>query len=66
MPSPVKAVVPFIDEQEAELKTGNPMDDVYFLAVPMATYKALAREAAKRNLTFAQMVTKAFSRVLEE
>lgn len=65
MPSPVKAVVPNVDEQEAEQRGGIPMQDVYFLPIPMQTYRALANEAAKRNLTFAQLVSRAFDRALE-
>lgn len=66
MASPVKAVIANVDEQEAELHGNVPMQDVYFLPIPMATYKALSDAAAKRNLTFAQLITVAFGVALEK
>jgi len=66
MASPVKAVFANVDEQEAELQGNVPMQDIYFLPIPMATYRALSNAAAKRNLTFAQLISVAFDVALEK
>jgi len=42
------------------------ISDIYILAIPMATYRALSEEAARRNLSFAALLQRAFESVLQD
>jgi len=66
MGAPIKAVIADIDAQERDSRDLHPMQDIYMLPVPMATYKALSDAAARKNLTFAQLLSRAFAKALEE
>jgi hypothetical protein len=61
----IRHVVPDIDQEE-KIREPEPFTDVYLLAVPMPTYKALSDAAAKRNMTVAKLITLAFNKVLED
>lgn len=63
----IKSVVPAIDELEAEDEAfPQPELDVILLSVPVPTYVALSDLAAKKNMTVAQLITRAFNLVLQE
>lgn len=54
-------------------KAVNPPDpsptefqDLYLIAVPLSTYKKLVEEAAKRNMTFAQLLSVAVDDFLKK
>jgi len=40
-------------------------EDLFFIAMPMGTYRAFSDAAMKRGLTFAQAMQQAFNRWLE-
>jgi hypothetical protein len=54
-------------EQEQNLPPATPVGfgDLCFLALPVETFKALSDEAAKRGLTFAQLLQKALDDCLK-
>ena len=45
---------------------GYKPEDIYFIAVPMPTVRALSDVAAKLNLGFAQLLAKALDEFLEK
>lgn len=53
-------------EQERNLPPAQPVGfgDLSLLAIPTVTFKALVDEAARRNMTVAQLIQKAFEGVL--
>jgi hypothetical protein len=64
---PVQALIPEIEQYERDAASvPEPMSDIFMLGIPMPTYKALSDEAAKRNMTFAQLLGRAFTLVLSE
>lgn len=48
------------------LETDGPTEDMYFLAMPVSTYKALSDTAAQRGLTVAQVLRDAVRDYLEK
>lgn len=54
--------------EDALPKDPNPsgVEDLLFLAIPVATYKALSDAAAKKNLTVAQAFKVAIENFLKE
>jgi hypothetical protein len=52
-------------EEDAEAAP-EPGQDMVMLPIPMPTYKAMSDAAAKKNMTMAQLVARAFSIALQE
>lgn len=42
-----------------EMQGGNPLGDIYLIAMPLSTYQTLSNLAAERNLSFSQALGKA-------
>jgi hypothetical protein len=63
----VRGVVADVEglEHEAAVQP-RPGVDVVMLTVPMPTYRALSDAAARKNLTVAQLLTRAFTLAIEE
>lgn len=67
MPKPATALVSAIEEAEKAMADApEPMEEVVMIGIPMPLYKALSDVGAQRNLTFAQMLARAFDSVLKE
>lgn len=64
---PIAALLPAIDEAEKAMSDApEPMQEVVMIGIPMPLYKALSDAAAVRNLSFAQILARAFDSVLEK
>ena len=50
------------EEQEAHPKVG---EDIFFIAMPLSTYKMLSDSAMSRGLTFSQAMQQAFEQWLK-
>ncbi len=67
MGEPIKSVIPNIDELERERdEAPEPFKDVVMIPIPMPTWKALSDIAAKKNMTAAQLISRAFTIAIEE
>lgn len=67
MGKPITALISDIEEHERrQAAEPEPMTDIYMVGVPMPMYKALSDAAAKRNMTFAQLLSHALTSALEE
>lgn len=64
---PVHGVIADIDGLEHEVDAQpQPGVDVVILTVPMPTYRAISDAAVRKNLTVAQLLTRAFTLALKE
>lgn len=54
-----------IPDEDEEFQP-RPFEDIFLLPIPMPTYKALSNAAAKRGLTVAQLISKAFDVALRK
>lgn len=64
MPTPIVAD---IDKIEAEAETAPEVGtDVVPLLIPVPTYKAISDAAARKNMTVAQLLSRAFTIAIEE
>lgn len=62
-----EAVVSDIDEIEAEAEAApEPGLDMIMVGIPTPTYKALSDAAAKKGMTAAQLISRAFTIAIEE
>lgn len=67
MQRPISALIPAIDEVERSFAAApEPMEDVIMVGIPMPLYRALSDAAAKKNLSFAQMLARSFDLALGE
>jgi hypothetical protein len=67
MAKAVTALIPAIEEAEREAAAlPSPMEDVFLLGIPMPTYKAMSDAATKRNMTFAQLLSRGLHLALTE
>lgn len=59
---PIQALIEDIDRVEAEQEAAlEPGSEMIMLPIPMETYRALSDAAAKKNMTVAEVISKAFS-----
>lgn len=65
MSNAAKLAISDVEAKEAE-EAVQPFKDVYLLAIPMPLYTALSNKAAKRGLTVAQLLSRAFEVAIEE
>jgi hypothetical protein len=65
MPGLAKLAIEDIDEADRE-EPIQPFGNIYMLALPMPLYAALSNAAAKKGLTFAQLLSQAFNVALKE
>lgn len=67
MAGPIKSLIPNIDELErARDEAPEPFTDVVMVPIPMPTWKALSDAAAKKNMTAAQLISRAFTIAITE
>ena len=65
--SAIKSVIEGIDDlEEAAEAAPEPIGDVIPLMIPVPTYKALSDAAAKKNMTVAEVLSRAISAILRE
>jgi predicted DNA-binding ribbon-helix-helix protein len=65
MPGLAKLAIEDVDAEEREVSV-QPFGNIYMIALPMPVYTALSDAAAKKGLTVAQLLSKAFSMALKE